>query len=303
VTVMRPVLVIGAAGQVGGSLLEALSTAGRPAVGTVSRVAREGCDVFDLTAAGGDPSLARALVARHAPIAVCVAAGMTHVDGCEDAPDVAMRVNRDGPAALAAAARSVGARTVYYSTEYVFDGEAGPYAEDDVPSPVSAYGESKLAGERAVLDVDPDALVLRTTVVFGPERQGKNFCYQLAARLGAGERMRVPGDQVSTPTYNRDLAAATLALLDAGACGVFHVAGPDCLDRAAFARRVAARAGLDASLVDAVDTASLGQRARRPLRAGLRTEKLAAAGVAMRGVEAAVDHWLEHPAGRAWVRT
>jgi dTDP-4-dehydrorhamnose reductase len=296
-----PVLVVGAAGQVGGALLEALAAAGRAAVGTVSRVAREGCDVFDLGAAGDDPSLARALVARRRPAAVCIAAGMTHVDGCEDAPALALRVNRDGPGALAEAARGLGARTVYYSTEYVFDGVDGPYAEDDAPRAVSAYGESKLAGERAVLAADPDALVLRTTVVYGPEQQGKNFCYQLAQRLGAGERMRVPGDQVSTPTYNRDLAAATLALLARGARGVFHVAGPDCVDRATFARRVAAAAGLDASRVDAVETAALGQRARRPLRAGLRTDKLRALGVPMRGVEAAVADWRAHPAGKPWL--
>lgn len=298
-----PVLVIGAAGQVGGALLEALAARASSAVGTVSRVAREGSDVFDLGAAGDDPSLARDLVERHRPVAVCIAAGLTHVDRCEDERPFAMRVNRDGPAALAAAARAVGARAVYYSTEYVFDGSAGPYAEDDAPAPVSAYGESKLEGERAVRAADPDALILRTTVVYGPEHQGKNFCYQLAARLGAGERMRVPADQVSTPTYNRDLADATLRLLDLGARGVFHVAGPDCVDRATFARRVAARVGLDASRLDPVDTASLGQRARRPLRAGLRTEKLASLGVAMRGVEAAVDHWLAHPAGRPWIRT
>jgi len=298
----RPVLVVGAAGQVGGALLEALTTQGRTAVGTVSRVPREGCTVFDLAAAGEDPSLARALVARHCPSVVCIAAGMTHVDGCEDARDLALRVNRDGPAALAAAARAVGARTVYYSTEYVFDGEAGPYTEEDTPSPVSVYGESKRAGEDAVRDADPNALVLRTTVVFGPERQGKNFCYQLAARLLSGQRMRVPHDQVSTPTYNRDLAHATLALLAAGACGVVHVAGPDCIDRATFARRVAACAGLDASLIDGVSTESLGQRARRPLRAGLRTPTLARHGIGMRGVEDAVGHWLAHPAGREWLR-
>lgn len=299
--VSAPYVIVGAAGQVGGALLEALAAEGLPAVGTVSRVPREGCDVFDLGAAADDPALAAALVARHRPSVVCIAAGFTHVDGCEDDPARAMRVNRDGPGALAKAAREHGARTVYYSTEYVFDGVAGPYAEDDVAHAVSVYGESKLEGERAVGEADPDALILRTTVVYGPEQQGKNFCYQLAQRLGAGERMRVPGDQVSTPTYNRDLAAATLALVARGERGVFHVAGPDCVDRATFARRVAARIGLDASLVDAVETAALGQRARRPLNAGLRTEKLRAVGVTMRGVEAAVDDWRARPAGRSWV--
>lgn len=298
-----PVLVIGAAGQVGGALLEALAARGTPAVGTVSRVLREGCEVFDVAAAGENPALAEDLVTRHRPSLVCIAAGFTHVDLAEADPSRTMRVNRDGPAALARAARALGARTVYYSTEYVFDGTSGPYAEDDAPCAVSVYGESKRQGERAVLDGDADALVLRTTVVYGPEAQGKNFCYQLAARLAAGEHMRVPGDQVSTPTYNRDLATATLALIDGGHRGVFHVAGPALLDRATFARRVCAAAGLDASRIDAVDTASLGQRARRPLRAGLRTEKLRAVlpGLVMREPEAAVADWRLHPAGRPWL--
>src|SRR4030095_11997232 len=125
-------------------------------------------------------------------------------------------VNCEGPGALAAAAASSGARTVYLSTEYVFDGTDGPYGEDAVGRPLSVYRRGKLEGEHAVQEADPAALVLRTTVVYGPEAHGRNFAYQLADRLGRGEAMRVPGDQVSSPTYNRDLADALVALVDTG---------------------------------------------------------------------------------------
>jgi dTDP-4-dehydrorhamnose reductase len=218
---------------------------------------------------------------------------MTWVDGCEREPDLAGRVNRDGPAALAAAAAGCGARTVYLSTEYVFDGTKGPYGEEDPVRPLSVYGRSKLEGEQAVQKVDPGALVLRTTVVYGPEGHGRNFAYQLAARLGRGERMRVPGDQVSSPTYNRDLADGLVALADDGVSGVVNVAGPEIVDRATFARSLAERMGLDPALVEPVPTSALGQTAPRPLDAGLRIDRLRALlpGLFPRGVADAVADW------------
>jgi len=114
---------------------------------------------------------------------------------------------------------------------------------------------------------------VRTTVVYGPEPQGKNFVYQLLRRGRAGERMRVPDDQVSSPTCNVDLAAASVELAERGIGGVYHVAGPEVLDRHAFARLACREFGLDEAMLTPVATAALGQRARRPLRAGLRIDR------------------------------
>jgi len=180
-----------------------------------------------------------------------------------------MAVNRDAPAAAARAAAKRGAGFVYFSTEYVFDGTAGPYAEDDPVHPQSVYALSKLEGERRAAEENPRAAVIRTTVVYGPERQGKNFVYQVLRRARAGEPIRVPSDQRSSPTYNVDLATATVELIERDFRGVLHVAGPVVLDRHAFALEVCAVFGLDARLVEAVTTESLRQPARRPLRAGL----------------------------------
>jgi dTDP-4-dehydrorhamnose reductase len=110
-------------------------------------------------------------------------------------------------------------------------------------------------------------------VVYGPEPQGKNFVYQLLRRARAGERMRAPADQVSSPTYNPDLAAASVELAELGRPGVYHVAGPEVLDRHAFARVVCRVFELDEGLLEPVATAALGQLARRPLRAGLRIDR------------------------------
>jgi dTDP-4-dehydrorhamnose reductase len=174
----------------------------------------------------------------------------------------------------AEACREVGARLIFLSSEYVFDGRAGPYAEADATNPLSVYGLTKLLGEQATLDGGPDNLVVRSTVVFSHAPGEMNFLMQLAARLGRGERMKVPVDQVSSPTYAPALGEALAAVAER-ASGLLHVAGPEVMDRFTLARRVAARLGLDAGLLEPVTTADLGQPAARPLQAGLKVERLA----------------------------
>ncbi len=293
-------LVIGCSGQVGGALVERLGPEGH--LGACRKPRRAGELVIDLERAAADRDHVCELFAADAVAAAFIAAGMTWVDGCEAEPSLAYRINCEGAATIAELAREHGARTVYFSTEYVFDGEDGPYSEDDAPHPISVYGKSKLAGEQAVLAADPSALVLRTTVVFGPEDQGKNFAYRLVETLAAGGRLAVPADQRSNPTYNRDLADAAVRLLGRGATGIFNVVGPEVMDRFEFAKRLAVAAGADATRIDPVATESLGQAAPRPLRAGLETQKLRAAlgDASMRTVEAAVADWLQHPRGRSW---
>ncbi len=222
---------------------------------------------------------AAALFDGYALDSIYCVAGMTAVDACEDEPEMAFRTNARGPGVLAAYAQRRAVPFVYFSTEYVFDGAAehpGPYAEEDALRPLSVYGKSKLAGEEAVMAACAAALVLRTTVVYGPDARQKNYLYSLMRNLATGMRMKVPEDQVSTPTYNLDLIRAAMGLVACGATGVFHVCGPELLGRLAFAREIAAKLGLDGSLLEGRLTAELGQRAPRPLAAGLATGKLAA---------------------------
>ena len=234
-------------------------------MGTYHGVPQPGTRPLDLT----DVAATERLIAEVEPDWVVCPAGLTHVDRCEDHPDEAMAVNRDAPAAAARAAAKRGAGFVFFSTEYVFDGTAGPYAEDALVNPLSVYGLSKLEGERRVMEENPRTTVIRTTVVYGPEPQGKNFVYQVLRRARAGEPVRAPSDQVSSPTYNVDLAAATVELIEQDFRGVLHVAGPSVVDRWTFAREVCAVFGLTETVVEPIETAALGQRARRPLRAGL----------------------------------
>lgn len=272
-------LVVGVSGQVGAEMLRQLAaTQGSGYALPSSRQVsdeKEGWLALDLATV--DARATDDLLAAYDLRAIFCVAGMTDVEGCEGEPEMAERTNALGPAELAGYARRQDLPFVYYSTEYVFDGNPsrpGPYREDDVTHALSVYGCSKLAGEAAVLRAHPGALVLRTTVVYGPDGRGKNYVYSLMRNLGAGRRMRVPADQISTPTYNRDLVRATLGLVDAGASGIWHVCGPELLSRMEFAEQVAEFLGLDAGLLDPAPTAELGQRAPRPLAAGLATDKL-----------------------------
>src|SRR5262249_5131661 len=147
--------------------------------------------------------------------------------------------------------------------------------EDDLPNPLSVYGRSKLEAEQVLAEaLGPALLTVRTTWVYGPERQGKNFAYQLAKTLSQGKPLVCPSDQGSNPSYRPDVARAVIGLTEAGRTGLVHVAGPEWVDRPRFARTLANGFGLDPGLIVPKTTAELGQPAARPLNGGLRTPLL-----------------------------
>jgi dTDP-4-dehydrorhamnose reductase len=283
-------LVVGASGQVGAQVVRMLGP-GR-SIATSNRMVASGIPQLDLGTLNAKH--ARELVEELAPDAVFCVGGLTDVELSESESDLAMRVNCEGPAHLAAAAAAQKLPFVFFSTEYVFNGLDGPYREDDAADPINAYGRSKWQGELAVLESHPSPLILRTTVVYGPDPGEKNFLYTLRRVLTAGRPMRVADDQISTPTYNRDLAANTIALLRGGVSGVFHVCGPERISRFEFAQRAARLMGLDESAITAVSTGELGQKARRPLNAGLLTDKLRAEKVhlPMRTLKESLRDWM-----------
>ena len=266
-------LVVGASGLVGGALLRALESNGWEATGTTfSQPERPGITCLDIT----DAASVIAAIANFRPDVVMLPAAWTDVDGCEAIPERAWDVNVCGASNVACAAAAAGARLVHFSTDYVFDGAAGPYAEDAPPSPLGVYARSKAASESAVLSECPSALIIRTTWVYGWDRSSRNFAMQVWRRLSAGERIRVPLDQVANPTLVDWLAESTLRLVEVGAAGVVNVVGRDRIDKAEFARRLARSFALDPALVDPVTTSQLGQVAARPLQAGLTTDRLEA---------------------------
>lgn len=197
------------------------------------------------------------------PDVVVNCAAFTRVDDCEDDEAAATAVNGDAVAGLAAAAARVGARLVQVSSDYVFDGRAeAPYGEDAPVAPLSAYGRSKLAGERAALDGAARNLVVRTSWLFGPG--GPNFVAAIVGQIEKGNRqLRVVDDQTGCPTYTPYLARAIWDLAVAGATGVVHYRNREPVTWCGFAREIAHL--LDGAVgVTPVATADMPRPAPRP---------------------------------------
>lgn len=223
-----------------------------------------------------DARAVAAFLRREAPRTVFVAAAEASVERCEGDPVNTWRVNVSSIAPFVDWANETAGQLVVISSEYVFDGEHGPYDETAETGPLNEYGRQKVGMEELVARVKHH-LICRTSGVFGWETARRNFVCQLIDRLRVGEPMAVPSDQLITPTYAPSLASAMVELAGADARGTFHVAGPDVLSRVEFAGMVARRFGLREELILQRPTEALGVRAKRPQRAGLRTEKVAAA--------------------------
>lgn len=202
-------LIFGASGQLG----RALARTAPPGTDLVA-LDRAQCDVTDPDA------VARAIAAA-APDLVLNAAAYNAVDKAEAEPEAARQLNALAPGHIAAAARAAGARTVHVSTDFVFDGAASvPYRPEDAAAPCSVYGTTKLAGERAVVAADADALIVRTAWLYAPE--GANFVNTMLRLMGERAEIGVVADQIGTPTWAPSLAAALWSLADKGAHGLIH---------------------------------------------------------------------------------
>jgi dTDP-4-dehydrorhamnose reductase len=209
--------------------------------------------------------------------AVLHAGATTDVDGCERDAEAAWRVNVGGTEQVARACRALGARLVAVSTDYVFDGEAGPYREEDPPNPRGAYDRTKRCGEEAALLLAPDCAVARVAVVYSGRPGAKStFATQVVEKLSRGQPVKAFSDQfVSTTLAAAGAARCLELLLQTRYQGVLHLSDATVLDRVDFARRVARRFGLSGEIVG-VKTAEVKLPAPRPLRAGLRVERAAA---------------------------
>jgi len=268
----RPHLVIGASGQVGEHLLHTLHARGLNATGTYFSHAVPDMEALDVR----DAAKVLGLLKRVQPQVVYLPASLTNVDWCETNPAEGYAINVRGVHHVVQAANEIGARLVYFSSDYVFDGGDGPYREEAPVNPLCEYGRQKVMAEHAVALHAREALIVRTTVVYGWERQGKNFIQRLCDTLRAGQTIRAPVDQIGSPTYAPDLASAAVELAQAGAHGVYHVVGSELADRYEFACEAARVFELDGRLIQAVKTDELKQTASRPLRAGMCIDKVSA---------------------------
>jgi len=278
-------LIIGVSGQVGSNLERAGAAVGIKVYGADIKPARlpsMSTSGFRLHGAQpperlyidiARPDSARSAFEAAAPEVVFLCAAMTHVDGCERNPALAEKINAGGTEIVAGCCRRSGSKLVYLSTEYVFDGKNGPYSEADSPNPVNVYGKTKLQGERTALAL-VGALSIRTTVVYSYAPGRKNFLMQLLGAANSGNKMRVPKDQYSNPTYAPELAEFILELVLKNKSGIYNVVGSERLDRYSFALKACEILGLSAGFLEPALTKELGRTAARPLCAGLKTDKL-----------------------------
>lgn len=264
-------MVVGGTGLVGNALLRTWTAQG----------AQVSAATYHCHASGGflqldmrDKAKVAALLASHRPDVVAVPAANPFVDYCELHPAETRRVNVDGTLNVAAACREFGARMIFYSSDYVFDGVQGTYTEEDVPSPINEYGRQKAEAERGVLASDPRNLVIRTSGAYGWQWEPKNFVLQVRKNLSEGKTMRVAEGVRYNPTYVENLAEITAGLVAAGAGGIFHAVGAEEIERVEFARRAARAFGLDESLIQAVPAGEFKAPAARPKESSLITDKV-----------------------------
>lgn len=247
------VLVLGGkGGLLGACLAAALERAGR----SVAVTGRPGRDVFDT-------GCLEDLLDRLEPDAVFNTWAYTQVDKAEDEPAEARRLNEALPALLGRLVRGRPVKLVHFSTDFVFDGKKdSPYTPEDPPHPTSAYGETKLAGERALLALGlPGLLIVRTAWLFGPGK--KNFVRTILDLARERDEIKVVHDQVGSPTYACDLAAWAAALAASDAAGVFHVVNSGRASWAELAAEAIRLADLPCRVAP-IPSSEYPQKARRP---------------------------------------
>lgn len=221
-------------------------------------VAAFGREELDVT----NPARVDRVIARERPGAVINCAAWTNVDGAEEAEREAELVNGEGASFVAAAAKEVGAKVLYVSTDYVFNGEKGaPYTENDDPDPVNAYGRTKLAGERATALATKRSFIVRTSWLFGTH--GGNFVETMLRVGQGGGPVVVVHDQVGCPTYTGHLAAGLVRLIDTEAYGIHHMAGGGSCSWYEFAMEIFRQAEV-VTRVMASTTEMMERPARRP---------------------------------------
>jgi dTDP-4-dehydrorhamnose reductase len=261
------ILVLGRSGLLGSAMAALLERLGRPH----RAVSPAELDI-------GRPETIATGMKALAPDAVVNAAAFTDVNKAElpEHRSEVFLVNRDGPEALARVCAAGGIPLVHVSTDYVFDGSKGePYGEDDPTGPLQVYGESKLEGERRVFGSFPDALVVRTSTLYGSGRPSRpHYVDAIALQARQRQRLDVVESPVSAPTYAPDLAEGILALLDVGATGVVHAVNEGACSRLELARAIVESMGL-ADAVEVRTRAEPEGALRRPAFSALSTARLA----------------------------
>jgi len=260
---MSRILVIGAKGMLGRDLMKELqlSFPGDEVLGW---------DIDEIDIRREQETVTK--IERVRPAIAINLAGYTDVDGCESNEQEAFAANADGMRHVALGVRRCGAKVIYLSTDYVFDGEKGaPYLEDDPPNPLNIYGRSKWKGEQSVLKLAGDGLIIRTQWLYG--RYGRNFVTGILRQAKEKKVLSIVNDQIGSPTYTVDLSRAISLLIRKKASGIFHVTNSDFCSWYDFGQAILRLSGVEEVEVLSISSRELDRKAARPSYSVFSTEK------------------------------
>ncbi len=228
-------------------------------------------DIMDIT----NQNQVAEVVAKHQPEVVIHTAAMTNVDQCETDRENCWKQNVDSVEYLIEACKTSGSFLLHLSTDFIFDGEEGPYDEEGIPNPVSYYGESKLAAERLLEVSTIDYAIARTVLVYGiaHDMSRSNIILWVKGSLEQGKEIKVVDDQLRSPTLAEDLAMGCYLMAKKKAKGVFNISGKDLLTPHEMALKTAEFFGLSTDTMDRADASTFTQTAKRPPKTGFIIDK------------------------------
>jgi dTDP-4-dehydrorhamnose reductase len=267
------ILIVGASGLVGGNCLKYFRQRDEWEVAGTYYSYKAGDTVFFDTL---DPTNPLNFDANaFAPDVVLHCGALTHVDYCEEHAGESHRKTVHSTLNIIELCRKHHARMVFVSTDYVFDGKEGPYAEEATVHPISVYGRHKLEAEELVRDNIADHIIIRVTNVYGDEERGKNFVARILSQVKEGKRLtlKLPGDQFATPINALDIARCLYLLIQDRKRGTFHIAGTDYMSRVQLWLRILHHFPEAEYDLDILSSEDLGQKADRPLQGGLKNKK------------------------------
>jgi len=263
---MTTILITGASGQLGMSLKKIFNSK-YEIISTTRNNTSGGSSIYlDVT----NPMLFKEVVEMTNPDLVVNLAAMTSVDLCEKNPELAYSINIGGVDNLVNAFRGP---IIHVSTDYVFDGESGPYKEEDTTNPLNVYGLSKLESEKLLLDQSEDSLVIRSNVLYDYSSKSEaSFLNWVVESLNQEKEISVVEDQWNNPTWTGSLAVVIDRAIDTQVTGLVHWGDGDLVSRFDFANKIADAFNLKKSLIKPILTSELNQTAKRPLKSGLTSD-------------------------------
>jgi dTDP-4-dehydrorhamnose reductase len=225
-----------------------------------------------------DPVNVRTVIEKHRPDTIIHTAALTNVDKCHDQRELAYRLNVEAVQSLADICGEFDIQLIHLSTDFVFDGAAGPYDEEGIPNPLSYYGETKLEAEKVVQNAKCNWAIVRTIIVYGiiSERSRSNIVLWAKEALEKGEPINVVNDQWRMPTLAEDLAEGCLLIAEKDVTGIFNISGAEMMSISELVAKVASFWKLDGTLIREISSASLNQAAKRPVKTGFILDKAVA---------------------------